>query len=276
VWVPEEMVFLMPRRGTTQHHTPGFSTGLSCGPLSHPVLLRGLQEVIERDALMGGWWGRYPVEEWPAEVILPQLGAELRERIERPNLRYRFYRFGSPYSEHVTLVSQTGLDDEGMIFSVGSACRETRAASWCKALLEALQGRHCVRRLLGLAQESGLAPPLVPRTFFEHALTYTQSPEKLPSTVLERATVPHPESGSGAAESLAVLRGRLGPDHPVLFRNVTPPGLPAPCDAWVVLRVLVPGLQAMHGDHRLPFLGGPLWHPRPVAEWSSIPPHPFA
>jgi hypothetical protein len=39
---------------------------------------------------------------------------------------------------------------------------------------------------------------------------------------------------------------------------------------------MVPGLQPMHGDHRLPFLGGPLWQPRAAAEWSKMPPHAFA
>ena len=45
---------------------PSTSTGLGCGRLGQPVLLRGLQEVIERDALMGAWWGRYPLWEWEA------------------------------------------------------------------------------------------------------------------------------------------------------------------------------------------------------------------
>jgi ribosomal protein S12 methylthiotransferase accessory factor len=276
VWVPEEMVFLISRRGVCQRHTPGFSTGLSCGPPSQAVLLRGTQEVIERDALMGGWWGRYPVEEWPAEATLSQLGDELRERVERPNLRYRFYRIRSPFSEHVTLVSQTGLDEEGMVFSVGSACRETRKASWRKSLLEALQGRHCVRRLLRIAQTSGSVALSEPRTFFQHALTYTLAPERLSETILEKATTPLAAVVSEIPESLAVLRTRLGPDHPILFRHITPPGLHRPCDTWIVLRVLIPGLQPMHGDHRLPFLGGPLWQPRPVVEWQIIPPHPFA
>ena len=74
VWVPEELVFLTPRPGECQRHTYGFSTGLSCGRVGDPVLLRGAQEVIERDALVGGWWGRYPVEEWPAEAVRELLG----------------------------------------------------------------------------------------------------------------------------------------------------------------------------------------------------------
>ena len=71
---PEEFVFLAPRPGKRHQFGPAISTGLSCGREGDPILLRGLQEVLERDALVarGGdginwkntnpdefspWWG---------------------------------------------------------------------------------------------------------------------------------------------------------------------------------------------------------------------------
>jgi len=53
---------------------------------------------------------------------------------------------------------------------------------------------------------------------------------------------------------------------------MTPPAL-AP--EWRVAKVVVPGLQPMHGNHRFPFLGGPLWAPRGLAAFGDVPPHPF-
>src|SRR5262249_27328951 len=96
VWVPEEMVFLTPRQGECQQHIHGLSTGLSSGRVGDPVLLRGAQEVIERDALVGGWWGSYPVEEWPPDAVRALLGETVWRRVDRPNLRYRFYHIRSP------------------------------------------------------------------------------------------------------------------------------------------------------------------------------------
>lgn len=322
VWVPEEMVYLLPRRGESQRYMHGFSTGLTCGKVGHPVLLRGAQEVIERDALVGGWWGRYGVEEWPEDVVREILGAEIWRRVDRPNLTYRFYHFRSPFSAHVTLISLSGQDQEGWVFSVGSACRETRAASWRKALLEAIQGRHCVRRLLARWQEAGQPPLQMPTTFLEHALFYALHPMRLAETVLECPARPSPDPDAERTEGLDELCGKLGDDRPVLFRNLTPPVVtgvesstprcvaefrgveastpatsypstpqfvvesgvskpppqprPAPNSDWLVLRVVIPGLQPLHGDHRLPFLGGPLWQPRPCSDWASVPPHPFA
>jgi ribosomal protein S12 methylthiotransferase accessory factor len=275
-WVPEEWVFLMPRRGECLRHTFGFSTGLSCAGTADQALLRGAQEVIERDALVGGWWGCYPVEEWPREAVVPALEESLWSRVDRPNLRYRFYRILTPYSNHVTLISLAGLDHEGWVFCAGSACRETLRESWLKSLLEAVQGRLCVRRLLARWIESGRPRLDVPTTFFEHALYYSLHRDRLQETVLEHARRPDSTGGNDAWEGLSALCERLGPDRPVLFRNLTPGGLVEVFLGWVVFRVLVPGLQPLHGDHRLPFLGGPLWTPRRAADWALIPPHPFA
>ena len=276
VWVPEELVFLVPRQGECQRHVFGFSTGLSSGRIGDRVLLRGAQEVIERDALVGGWWGVYPVEEWPAESVRELVGEEVWNRVDRPNLAYRFYHIRSPFSAHVTLVSVSGHDREGWVFSVGSACRETRRESWLKSLLEAVQGRHCVRRLLAKWQEDGGAAVSTPTTFFQHALFYAVRPDLLHQTVLEQSTTPTSDPNADAVESLRDLQTKLGNDRPILFRNLTPPGLATPPFDWLVLRVVIPGLQPLHGDHRLPFLGGALWRGPGCGEWAKVPPHPFA
>jgi hypothetical protein len=68
---------------------------------------------------------------------------------------------------------------------------------------------------------------------------------------------------------------RLGPDRPVLYRNVTPPMIAQEIRDWYVLKVLVPGMQPLHGDDRFPHLGGSLWAPRGLADWPAAPPHPF-
>jgi ribosomal protein S12 methylthiotransferase accessory factor len=270
-WVPEDLAFLYPRAGACHQTCPAVSTGLSCGRIGHPVLLRGLQEVIERDAVVGAWWDRYPLEEWDAAMVFDVVGAELGQRLERPNLRYRCYRAASPFSAHVTVVTLEGEDREGFCFSVGTACRETRRESWLKAVLEAVQGRHYVRYLRREhPRRSG--PPL---DFADHALYYSLHPERLRDTVLSRATPANLGLKDEAVEDCAALVVRLGSDRPVLFRNVTPPAVAQEVGDWYVLKVLVPGLQPLHGDSRYPHLGGALWAPRRAADWDTLPPHPF-
>ncbi len=276
-WVPEDMIYLYARAGTGHTIGPGISTGLGCGRLGQPVLLRGVQEVIERDAVVGAWWGRYPLLRWPERDVFSTFGPSLSHRLVRPNLRYGFYRVDSPYSAHVTIVTLEGEDREGFCFSVGSACRETRAASWLKSVLEAVQGRHYVRLLKAERQVHGPAVPdlSTPTSFAEHAVYYSMHPQALAVTVLNRATGGDNDHDGEPPEDLVRLLERLGPEHPVLFRNLSPPAVAQGPSEWYVLKVVVPGLQPLHGDHRLPFLGGPLWGARGLAEWSRMPPHPF-
>jgi ribosomal protein S12 methylthiotransferase accessory factor YcaO len=266
--VPEELVFLAARPGEAHRLGPSISTGLSCGRVGGPVLLRGLQECIERDALVGAWWGAYRLEEHDPDRVMAGLRADLADRLRRPNLRYRLYRAASPFAAHVTVVTLEGEDREGFCFSAGSACRESRAASWEKALLEAVQGRHYVRHL-----RAGEVRPGPPADFAAHAVYYSLHPEELPRTPLHRAAGAPDDGEETVVEGWPALAERLG-GRPVLFRHLTPPALAAERLGWVVLRVLVPGLQPLHGHHGFPFLGGPLWG-RPAADWQHVPPHPF-
>lgn len=272
-WAPADLVFLDPHQGGADRLAPSLSTGLSCGRDGQPILLRGLQEVIERDALVGAWWRRYPLVEHDPAAVFASLDPALAARLQRPNLRYRFYRAVSPFSTHVTLATIAGEDRGGFCFSVGSACRETRAKSWEKSLLEALQGRPYVRYLK--SQHATVEPNFAsPADFADHAVYYSLHPDELGRTVLQQ---PATSSDAGKeSESLEHLLERLGPQRPVLFRILTPPPLIEAGLDWIVLRVLVPGLQPLHGHHDYAFLGGPLWSPRSLADWRDVPPHPFA
>jgi ribosomal protein S12 methylthiotransferase accessory factor len=279
-WVPAEMGYLFLGPGERHQLAPSISTGLSCGRKGDPVLLRGLQEVIERDAAVGAWWGRYPLEEWDQASVLDALAArDLAWRLLRPNLTYRFYRVLSPFTDHATLVTITGEDREGFCFATGTACREDRDSAWVRAMLEAVQSWIYVRHLQAErrrdhAGDRGDGPV----DFAGHAVYYSCHAGELASTVLARAAraVGEPADDRGRREDLRALVERLGPAHPVLFRNLTPPGLAAELGDLYVLRVVVPGLQPLHGDHRIPFLGGPIWAPRSLDDWAGQPPHPFA
>jgi ribosomal protein S12 methylthiotransferase accessory factor len=270
-WVPSDMVFLHPRCERPHGIAPGLSTGLTAGRAEHPILLRGLQEAIERDAVVGAWWGAYDLEEFRSDDVLAGLGPERAERIRRPNLRYRCFRVCAPFSEQVAIVALEGEDREGFCFSVGSACRETLSASWEKAILEAIHGRFYVRYLKSSLPETTLPPA----TFAEHAVHYSRHPERLRDTVLGASRPLSPGSTAATREDLGLLVRRLGPTRPVLFRDMTPPALTTAQLGWRVLRVVVPGLQPLHGNHLLAHLGGPLARALDVETWSSALPHPF-
>jgi thiazole/oxazole-forming peptide maturase SagD family component len=270
-WIPEEFGFLFHAAGTERRISPAYSTGLSCGRAGHPLLLSGLQEVIERDGITGAWLGGYGIEEWPAASVFGELDPALLPRVRRPNRRYRFYRVRSPFSDHVTITTVEGDDHGGFVFAAGSACRETRSQSWEKSLLEAIQGALYVRQLRadrgGLDWVDGLSD------YAHHAAYYSAHPVRLEGTILHHAAAP--ATAASSSEPIGLLQERLGADRPVLFRILTPPAVAQEFPDWRVVRVVVPGLQPLHGNHGLPHLGGPLWN-GPLDDWRSMPPHPFA
>jgi thiazole/oxazole-forming peptide maturase SagD family component len=268
-WVPEEFAYLLPRAGSPHRFCPAISTGLAAGTAEQPVVLRALQEVIERDALLGAWWGRYPLREHPKEKTW---SAEETHRLQRPNLRWRFFSIDSPFSNHVTMVTLEGEDREGFCFSIGSACRESRRASWSKATLEAVQGRHYVRRLREQYGNQFLQTPL--RSFAEHAVYYTFHPEELQRTILHSAAAVS-EPVVPSEETLQLLCERVGRTSSVLMRSLTPPSLVGEGLDWCVVKVVVPGLQPLHGDDHFAHLGGALWVPRKPEGCTHEPPHPF-
>jgi len=293
-WVPADVVYLFAR-GAHQF-CPGLSTGFSCGRPGDPVLLRGLQEIIERDALVGAWWGRYALTECPPAELWAALDAELVRRVQRPNLDYHFYKIDSPFHPQVTLCTVAGENRGGFCFALGSACRTGERASYTKSLLEAIQSLVYARSLKEEVRLGQRQPPLVPKDFADHAVYYSLHPEKLRNTPLQRAprrtaspaVAPFPDPIAAAkiepkaepkaenpAAELQRITQRLGPERPVLFRAMTPPGIAQERSELYVLRVLVPGLQPLHGDDRFPQLGGPLWAPRRLADFAALPPHPF-
>ncbi|MFO0867470.1 MAG: YcaO-like family protein [Pirellulales bacterium] len=280
-WVPEELVYLDLSDDDAHRCTPGLSTGLAAGSADYPVVLRGLQEVVERDAVVGAWWGRYRISPVDPADVWRWFDDDQRRAVQRPNLTYHFYQVATPWSAHAGVVVLTGEDRSSWLLSAGSAVRETRAALWHKAVLEAIHSRHLVRFLTRAPSAAttvdrdppGSSAPLFPRSFEEHAVYYCRYPAQWADTPFARATALFDGAcDDDTCEGLPVLAERLGSRHPVLVRLLTPPAL-AP--EWQVVRVLVPGLQPLHGRHDWPFLGGPLWAPRSPDDWSSVLPHPF-
>jgi hypothetical protein len=141
-----------------------------------------------------------------------------------------------------------------------------------KATLEAVQGRHYVRHLRRQRGTEVLRRPL--ETFADHAVYYSLHPEELDRTALKRARRASKDT-SYPDENIDALCERLPKTHPVLVRNLTPPMLVGQGLDWRVVKVIVPGLQPLHGDERFAHLGGQLWLPRGLGEWSEAPPHPF-
>lgn len=276
IWVPVDFLFLRVPESLNARICPQYSTGLSTAPTIQLAVLRGLQECIERDAITGAWWRHYRLIELPTETVLQKINERTpRIQFERPNLRYRFYKVETPFSTNVSIATLQGEDMEGPLFSIGSACREDLVSSLDKSLLEAIQGRLYVRVLRERLTKSSLVNK-PPQNFAEHALFYSLNYNDLDRTVL---TCPETSDlhfdNPIEAETLPILADRLGASKPILWRLVGHPWVKDMGKEAIVVRVVVPGLQPLHGQHTLPHLGGAVWGTRNLQDYGLIPPHPF-
>lgn len=262
-WVPGELIFMDFARGEAPRFCPGISTGWSAHRTPQQAMLSGLRELLERDATINAWWGHYPI----FEVQDVELGVP-RDRYERANLSYRFFRIDSPFTGTATMVTVEGEDQKGRLFAIGSACGVTLRESWEKSLCEAIQDRLYVRHLFNQPPFEGF-----PTSFAEHALYYTLNPDQLKRTVLANVT-PAPCVNLEKKETLDDIVASL--PHVPLFRIATPLSIAQSLPDWVVVRVLAPGLQPLHGSHYFPFLGGAAWKNRTIEDYRTTPPHPFA
>ncbi|NNE10758.1 MAG: hypothetical protein HKN41_00760, partial [Ilumatobacter sp.] len=251
-WVPAALVSL-----TDDHGALATSSGLAAATTVTTALLRGLQELVERDAFVSTWLhglgGR--------EVATPEVGRELH----RLGGEMRVFDITPHWSPHpVALVTGTAPLSGAPRHSLGVACRASWPAAVEKAALECCQG------IVFVGHELGRRPHLVGISadgvhgFDEHAIFYTANPAawaELP--LFRRATVaPTPPDAPPAvaddadeAERLGELVGRLSAAGVAAFyRELTT----VDCNqlGLRVVRVVAPALTPLHHDHRWPFLGG--------------------
>lgn len=246
VWVPAALVSL-----TEDYGVLATSSGLAADPNPQKALLRGIQEIVERDAFMTTWvhgLGGRIVDRRPAD---PRLGGDLR-----------VYDITPSFSPHpvVAVLGTLELNGEPR-HSIGLACRATWSEALERAELEFLQGTLFVGHFLRLFPSmKGLKPASV-TGFDEHAVYYAANPlewERLPiHRAAVKRTVPgrFERSKSSVAIELEELVSTLtNRGIRLMYRELTTVDMNQV--GLHVVRALSPDLTPIHHNHNWPFLGG--------------------
>jgi ribosomal protein S12 methylthiotransferase accessory factor len=248
VWVPHELVGLRDSPLAT-------SSGLAAGSSSLRALLRGVQEVVERDALMITWLHAVPGR----QVALPE---RLRADVAALGGAVTCIDATPAYSPHPVALVAGSVPLRGRErFSLGAACRGTWEAAIEKAYLEWAQGVFFVGEYLAAHPALRFESPDAVTTFDAHAVYYSTAPREWERIALlrgSRAPAPAP----AAAEPRATVAGEL--EHLVshlqsngvrlLYRDLTTVDLRQV--GLHAVRVLSPDLTPIHCHPSHPFLGG--------------------
>ncbi len=246
---------------------PSVSTGAACAATPTVAAVKGLCELIERDAFMIAWRNqlRCPaVEIDEASALAPVF----ERHFARPGLTYKLWLTTLDLEIASFLGVLEDRRDGTLRTIVGGAAALDPVVAARKTLIELAQG---LAWLDYLGDE-----PFVPAEdygnveSFEDRVRLYSSNDLSPafeflgpaSSAVPLSSLPSRVSDS-AASDLELVLGILA-EHSLetVVLDLTPPDVAA-CGLHVV-RALVPGLETMDGDHRFQFLGGTRWRTVPV------------
>lgn len=272
-WVPQPFVTLQ------DPHRTGMptSSGLAAAPTAREALLRGLLELIERDALMTTWLHGLPGR---AVAAAEQ---QVRE-VGRLDGEFTLFDLTPAYSPFPVAAVMGGIPKRGRWrYSLGVACRPTWEAAAEKAFLEWNQGVLFAGIYGEYVDVSDLTDYARVKSFDHHAMFYTRNPEHWPRLPIfnHDGGLHEPPSITPEGEPLDAARHALKEAGiRVLYRDITT--IDAIQAGLHVVKVLSPDMAQIHAHEEWPLLGGvagmlPTRYPDRVHE-SVFPnrmPHPL-
>jgi ribosomal protein S12 methylthiotransferase accessory factor len=241
---------------------PSISTGLSCATSLAEAILTGIYECIERDAFTIMWLNRLCMPVVDIGTDSSEVGRLFRDKFAVSDIHYCICDITSDVGVPTFYCLARGNSTVGMLPCVGSASRLNAEKAVEKSLIESAQGRPYLRHVLRNEPDWDCGEDFwAVRSFDDHGRLYSSRPDLIPQLLfVESLPTRTAESFSNLSTGTVVgdiqicvnALAELGIDVLVVdltTRDVEELG-------FNVVRVIVPGLQPLHGDHRFPFLGG--------------------
>lgn len=264
-YLPAQLVYLRWRSPDETSEEPiGYSTsnGTACGATFGEAVLRGLLELVERDAFMLTWYGRLslPRLEWRSDREL----AAFDERYFRPaGIRYEAIELSAFHSVPTVVGVVRGSPGDGAPVAVGAAAASRVEDAWKDALGEAFAVRAWARAMAHEAQAVEFASDFSDLDGFDdHILFYAREENARHADFLDAAEEERPVAdvqpleGTGVDDQIAGLCARLAAHGASAYAvEVTAPDIAAA--GLRVAKVVVPELQPLDVAYDGRFLGGP-------------------
>lgn len=239
------------------------STGLACGNSIEEAILSAIGEVIERDALACFWLGKHP-----ARGIVIDEGSAIfetfKEKFALRGLQYYVCDITTDLGIPTIFTLLVGGSNDGVMVNAGSQASLSPTRAALKSVVEAAHGRPYVRFILQSDQAWQYRPDFSNvNSFPSHAAFYTRSPQhhdaldfiKNPVSVRNLSAMRDLSTGTILGDLKLYLKILSNRGFDVIVKDLTTPDIE---DVGLkIVRVLIPGLQLLHGDHRYPFLGCP-------------------
>jgi len=223
------------------------TTGLAVGQDRPETLLRGLLEVIERDALACAWLLHRPAASLDAPTVMGERWPRMRQQLLRGGLRLSLGLVPSDLGA-VVVVARLVADGGPISTSFGSAAALSLEAAAVKAVVEACLVRHTLLTRITIEPPRPTNPRVAePVDFHEHGLAWMTADPAASDWLFDSAAVAAvPPLAKGLHE--LVQRVHTAGYQPLGADLVTP----AFASGWHAVRVVVPGLQPLNpGRHKV-------------------------
>jgi ribosomal protein S12 methylthiotransferase accessory factor len=240
---------------------PAVSTGLACARSLEEAMLKGLYELIERDAFMIAWLNRLPLPSVNIESNL-DLRRFYQERLRRDGLRYVVVNITTdiPLPSFLCLL----IDERRTppMISAGAATDLNPMRAARKAMMEAVQTREWAKFLGGLGRKFQFASDFSDIRDFEHHVALYAYGDMLHAVAFlldeenRRISDCWEDGSTGDIEddldkTLNILAGY---NLEAIALDLTTPDVNE-C-GYRVTRAMVPELQPLDADYLHRFLGG--------------------
>jgi ribosomal protein S12 methylthiotransferase accessory factor len=241
---------------------PSTSTGLACGTSLEEAILTGIYECIERDAFIIMWLNKLSMPLVDVRNGITRVANLFRQKFATSNIEYYICDITSDIGIPTFYTLAIGQSTEGILACVGSATRLNGEEAIQKTLVECAQGRPYLRQVLRMEPNWSCGDSFSNvRSFDDHGRLYSSMPELIPKLLFVKEGVTCPmsqvrdlSSGSVLEDIHTCVRRLAENGFDVLVTDLTTRDVAS--KGFRVVRVMVPGLQVLHGDHNFPFLGG--------------------
>jgi ribosomal protein S12 methylthiotransferase accessory factor len=289
-YLPARLVFMGSNLASSPEALIGYPTsnGVACGASAEEAILRGLLEIVERDAFVIAWYNRLslPLLDCLGDAALEAIDA----RFATAGLSYAAVDLSGFFGIPVVLGVAHGAPGELGALGVGAGSAATVQEAYRKALAEAFSVHTHTRDAVYENPDAIPGSPSEINTFDDHIFFYAtekraalasfldSSPERRPTAEVPPLPGSNLKEQIEAATELVARRGVSVYAVDVTSPDVRPSGL-------VVMRVISPELCPLDVVDRARYLGGTRLYraaveaglaPKPL-EYDDLNryPHPF-
>jgi ribosomal protein S12 methylthiotransferase accessory factor len=275
------------------HIGPTISTGASCGNSLEEAILYGIYECIERDAFAISWLNKLPLS--GIDLLSSnnnKIKKIFRENFQVSNIEYSICDMTLDLEIPSFIALNIGDSNYGTLVGIGCATRLNPEEALQKVLIEVGQNRPFLRYLIKNSpvwkSKSDFSDII---NFDLHGQLYTRQPElipvldfiRYPTSKKKIEEVKNKSSNNVYRDIQTCLDIFKKKNFDVIVVDITTRDIAEV--GLKVVRVIIPKLQPIHGDHNFKYLGGKRLYQVPVElgyfEKEKTPeelnayPHPF-